>query len=42
MVIRVRSIARIAALISEEPERLPGTGKPVFARQGESEVGEYV
>ena len=35
LVIKDRSIARVAALIPEEPERLPGLTKPVSARQGQ-------
>ena len=42
LVIKDRSIARVAALIPEEPERLPGLTKPVSARQGQYEGGEYV
>ena len=35
LVIKDRSIARVATLIPEEPERLPGLTKPVSARQGQ-------
>ena len=42
LVVGGRGIARVVALISEEPERLPGLTKPVSARQGQYEGGEYV
>ena len=42
LVIKDRCIARVAALIPEEPERLPGLTKPVSARQGQHKGGEYV
>ena len=42
LVIKDRSIAMVAALNPEEPERLPGLAKPVSARQGQYEGGEYV
>ena len=40
MVIEDRCIERVAALIPEEPERLPGPTKLVSARQGEYEGGD--
>ena len=42
LVVGGRHKARVVALISEEPERLPGLTKPVSARQGQYEGGEYV
>ena len=36
LVIEDRTIARVVALIPEEPERLPGLTKPVSARQGQN------
>ena len=42
LVVGGRHKARVVALIPEEPERLPGLTKPVSARQGQYEGGEYV